>query len=168
MVVVATGCLAGRCCLFKGLTVLFDEGHEGIGRMAGYLIGITSAISIDCFCNEFPDNIDLCTLTRWRENIGNRVHAAIGRRCLVSDIVLDHQARANFLDIDGHLASIVRECCATRNVVGLAATQVFGLRKIEQPVGDINLIERNIDIVRISRLGQQLVGENFHGLFLSI
>jgi hypothetical protein len=51
-------------------------------------------------------------------------------------------------------------------VVRLAAALVLSLRQIEEPVGDIDLIERNVDIVGISGLGKDLVGKNSHRGFL--
>ncbi|MNE47280.1 hypothetical protein D3C80_1416780 [compost metagenome] len=146
--------------------MLCNEIHEHISRMAGDAVGVAGAVAVNRFSDQFPDDIDLRALTQWREDVRNRIHPAIGGGCLVRDIVLDDQTSADHLDIDRHAASVIGEGRSRSNVVGRAAALVLSLRQIEEPVGDIDLIESNVDIVGISGLGKDLVGQNFHRGFL--
>lgn len=100
-------------------------------------------------------------------HVRDRVHAAIGRADFFGHIVLHDQASTDHLDVDHHRTTVIRSRHPAGDVVGRAAALIFGLRQIEQPIGDVEPVDRYIDIRVERRLRENGVRENLHSVFLS-
>ena len=67
--------------------------------------------------------------------------------------MLNHECIADCLDVDCHRTSIVARSCAGSDVCARAAL-IFGVRKVEQPICDVHLLQGSVDNVSNGRDGE--------------
>lgn len=153
LVVMGVWCLLpGSPGLFKGDAVLLDECQELICSTSMDMVAVLADVIIDLLGTQLPHKLDFST-SFCSDGIGDRCQAAKVRLQYLCNKVLNHNCLSNTLNIDWHVTSIVAcsmACCYVRRRAAL----IFGIRKVEQPICYIHLLQRSIDDMSNSWYGE--------------
>src|SRR5215470_18076846 len=81
----------------------------------------------------------------------------------LSHIVLHHEAAADHLHVDRHRSALVGRCCSGGDMIRLCATLVLCVGQVQQPVGDVDALDRGVNRGGLLGFDQHHVGQDVRG-----
>ncbi len=102
-----------------------------------------AGLIVDLPGGRFPDDLKLGAPGR-RDGVGDRDHAAEVRLANFSNVVL-HDERVTYrFNVDRHGSAVVSHC-STRCDMRMRAALVFSVGEVEEPFGNVHLLDGGTD-----------------------
>ena len=155
--------LAGRCSLFECDSMLLDEGNEIVRGRGMDVIGVLGRLIVKFSRAERLLHVHLGASVLV-DRVRYRHHAAERRFFHFGHIVLHDERIANSFHIDGHGPAVVRGGSAGCDM-RMRAALILSVGKRQEPLGDVNLLKRDVHDGGNSRIGEHSV--TGHGFLLS-
>src|SRR5215469_6887363 len=75
-------------------------------------------------------------------------------------VVLHHEGAANYLYVDRHRTAVVGRCCSGGDMIRWCATLILCVGQVQQPVGNVDALDRGVDRGGLLGFDQHHVGQD--------